>query len=149
MEDCEQLIELAEASGTIAAAAVNWKDDSDLSRGNADWRSADSAWLAKQGRSTDPLVEKLNARAAALLRAPVSVVAGGNSLQVARYTAGQHYWPHFDSRHLADLGGKALETHLQQMGGDAANTAALRRIGGFPYAARYATLLYFLRAPTA
>jgi hypothetical protein len=96
-------------------------------------------------------VAVLNARAAAVLRAPASVVAGGNSLQVARYTPGQHYWPHYDSRHLADLGGAAFETHLEKMGqlDDAAAAAALRRNGGFPYAARYATLLYFLRAPEA
>ena len=153
-EACDRLIELALASPTLSEAEVNWKADSDLSTGNTAWRVSSSAFLAKSGPQMDPAVALLNARVAKLTRVPESALSRGNSLQIARYRAGEHYWPHYDSRHLRDLGVQAFVDLLEAGGGGAARLnftsskhKAMLSSAGFPYSARFATVLLFLREP--
>jgi hypothetical protein len=143
---CERLIELALDSPTLAESEVNWKVDSDLSDGNAAWRRSSSAFLAKEGKAMDPAVAELNAKVSRLTRVPEAALARGNSLQIGRYRPGEHYWPHYDSRHLKDLGEEAFVKLLEAGGGGAARlTSGMLSAVGFPYAARYATVLLFLR----
>ena len=145
---CERLISLALDSPTLAESEVNWKAESDLSAGNGAWRRSTSAFLPKEGKAVDPAVAALSAKVSRLTRIPEAVLSRGNSLQIARYRPGDHYWPHFDSRHLKDLGEKAFIKLLEAGGGGAARlTNAMLSVQGFPYAARYATVLLFLRAP--
>ena len=148
---CDQLIELALASPTLSEAQVNWKEDSDLSDGNEAWQRSSSAFLPKAGRQMDPAVAMLNAKVAWLTRILEWALGRGNSLQIARYHPGQHYWPHFDSRHLKDLGEQAL---LDAGGGGAVWLSSSRQrtllsSAGFPHATRFATVLLFLKEPDA
>jgi|EP01044_Picomonas_judraskeda_P002087 hypothetical protein len=145
---CERLISLALDSPTLAESEVNWKAESDLREGNGAWRHSTSAFLPKEGKAVDPTVAALSAKVSRLTRVPEAVLSRGNSLQIARYRPGEHYWPHFDSRHLKDLGAEAFIKLLEAGGGGAARlTNAMLSAQGFPYAARYATVLLFLRAP--
>ena len=69
--------------------------------GSEQWRSSEQVWVPRgpNRRKISPVVRSLNRRTAELTRIPLPVVEDG-SIQVARYTPGGHYYPHFDSSPL-------------------------------------------------
>lgn len=107
--ECELLVELATESGGLAESTQHiTANASSLGRGGArdkDWRDSASVWLRKAGGlRTHPLLAEINQRVAAVAGLPLAAVEAGSGVQVVRYAEGQHYWPHFDSRHLTNLG---------------------------------------------
>jgi prolyl 4-hydroxylase len=85
-EECDEIIELARGRLERSMTVDNWSGGNELNEA----RSSDGMFFE---RGANPVVERIEARIAALLHWPVD---RGEGLQVLRYGPGAEYRPHHD-----------------------------------------------------